>query len=251
MGACSGSHACLCSSPNQTPAAKVVFGKVRSEHITAVLTPPLDSLLHREQNPKLFLRSQSLALARHTSSTSSRATLPITHRVSAPQAWCLFLNAKFGHALVLSEEPVLCTEGHGSFTQSGVYFSVRSHVASAYSSAHPNTPGLCCIILLLLLLLLEHLFPCKHSCCSFFMCLLLASCHVTHSLLEQKVCVSRSLACFVLRRSPSPEKGLGPNRAPKIIDDRVNESTSTFPIPFLPSTFSEKHIITLLVWKCV
>lgn len=198
VGACSGSHACLCSSPNQTPAAKVVLGKVRSEHITAVLTPPLDSLLHREQNPKLFLRSQSLALARHTSSTSSRATLPITHRVSAPRACCLFLNTRFGHVLVLSEEPVLCTEGHGSFTQSGVYFSVRSHVAFAYSSTHLNTPGLCCIILLLLLLwlLLEHLFPCKHSCCSFFMCLLLASCHVTHSLSEQKVLCKQKPGLF-------------------------------------------------------
>lgn len=35
----------------------------------------------------------------------------------------------------------------------------------------------------------------------------------------------------------------------RIIDDRMNESTSTFPITFLNSTFSDKHITTPLVWK--
>ena len=69
--------------------------------------------------------------------------------------------------------------------------------------------------------------PAVHFLC--VCCLLPATSFTLYQ--SRRFCVSRSLACFVLRCSPGPEKGLGPSRVPKIIDDRVNGSTSMFPIP--------------------
>ena len=87
-----------------------------------------------------------------------------------------------------------------------------------------------------------------------FLCarLLFASGHVTPSLLEfirmeglckQKPGLFRSSLQSYSRIRPRTQQ------SSRIIDDRMNESTPTFPIPFLNSTFSDKHITIPLVWE--